>query len=265
MKITFIGAGNMAEAIVSGIVKQQVVAASNVCLTDISEERLEYLSQKYGVETSLNNPSAVADADVVVLAVKPQIFPSVWPEIAEAIKPDTLVISVMAGVPSATIAGGKTIRIVRVMPNTPALIGKGAAGIAAGELATEADLQLAEKLMSAVGIAVRVKEEELHAVTAVSGSSPAYVFYLLENMLAAADQMGMEKGIARELALATVIGAAELMKESGEEADALRNKVTSKGGTTAAAINTMIDRGVGESIIAAMKACAARSRELANG
>ncbi len=265
MRITFIGAGNMAEAIVAGIVKQQVVAASDVCVTDISKERLESLSQKYGVGTSLDNPSAVADADVVVLAVKPQIFPTVWPEIAEAIKPDALVVSVMAGVPSTTISDGKPIRIVRVMPNTPALIGRGAAGIAAGEFATEADLQLAEKLMSAVGIAVRVEEEELHAVTAVSGSGPAYVFYLLENMLAAADRMGLEKGIARELALATVMGAAELMKESGEEAEALRNKVTSKGGTTAAAINTMIDRGVGESVIAAMQACAARSRELANG
>ncbi len=265
MKITFIGAGNMAEAIFAGIIKQQVVAASDVCVTDISEERLADLSEKYGVGTSLDNPSAVAEADVIVLAVKPQIFPMVWPEIAHAINPNALVVSVMAGIPSETIAGGKPIRIVRVMPNTPALIGRGAAGIAAGELATEADLHLAEKLMNAVGLAVRVEEEELHAVTAVSGSGPAYVFYLLENMLAAADQMGLEKGVARELALATVMGAAELMKESGEEADALRKKVTSKGGTTAAAINTMIDRGVGESIISAMQACAARSKELADG
>jgi len=265
MKITFIGAGNMAEAIFAGIIKQQVVAAGDVCVTDISEERLAYLSEKYGVGTSLDNPAAVAEAGVVVLAVKPQIFPAVWPGIVQTLVPDTLIVSVMAGIPSAKIAAGKPIRIVRVMPNTPALIGKGAAGIAPGEFATEDDLKLAEKLMNAVGLTVRVEEKELHAVTAVSGSGPAYVFYLLENMLAAADQMGLEKEIARELALATVMGAAELMKESGEEADALRKKVTSKGGTTAAAINTMIDRGVGESVISAMQACAARSKELADG
>ena len=265
MRITFIGAGNMAEAIFAGIIKTQEVAASHVRVTDISKERLTYLFEQYGVETSMDNPLAVADADVVVLAVKPQIFPSVWPEILDALQSETLVVSVMAGIPSATIADGKPIRIVRVMPNTPALIGMGAAGIAAGEFATEDDLKRAEKLMGAVGMAVRVEEEQLHVVTAVSGSAPAYVFYLLENMLSAAEQMGMEKETARELALATVAGAAELMKQSGEEAEALRNKVTSKGGTTAAAINTMIDRGVGEAVIAAMQACATRSRELANG
>ncbi len=265
MKITFIGAGNMAEAIFAGIIKKKVVNASDVRVTDISKERLTYLSEQYGVETSMDNPSAVADADVVVLAVKPQIFPAVWPEILDALQPETLVVSVMAGVPSSTIAAGKSIRIVRVMPNTPALIGMGAAGISAGEFATEDDLVLAEKLMTAVGMAVRVEEDQLHVVTAVSGSAPAYVFYLLENMLAAAEQMGMEKEIARELALATVAGAAELMKQSGEEAEALRKKVTSKGGTTAAAINTLIDRGVGDAVVAAMQACAERSRELANG
>ena len=159
MKITFIGAGNMAEAIFAGIIKQQVVAASDVCVTDISEERLEYLSGKYGVGTSMDNPTAVADADVVVLAVKPQVFPSVWPEILAALQSDALVVSVMAGVPAATIAAGKPIRVVRVMPNTPALVGKGAAGIAAGEFAAEADLKLAETLMTAVGMAVMVEEE----------------------------------------------------------------------------------------------------------
>ncbi|RKX34009.1 MAG: hypothetical protein DRP64_20455 [Verrucomicrobia bacterium] len=119
--------------------------------------------------------------------------------------------------------------------------------------------------MGAVGATVVVEEEELHAVTALSGSGPAYVFYLLESMLEASGQMGLEKGISRELALATVIGAARLMQETGEEADALRKKVTSKGGTTAAAINTLEERGVKDSIIAALLAAQARSRELANG
>jgi len=265
MKITFIGAGNMAEAIVAGIVDKQVVAAADVFVTDISEERLTHFMMKYDVATSDDNAYPASLADVVVLSVKPQVFPEVWPEIEETLKPGALVVSIMAGVPSSKISNGKPIRVVRVMPNTPALIGEGAAGIAAGEFATKADLQVAEKLMGAVGATVVVEEEDLHAVTALSGSGPAYVFYLLESMLEAAGQMGMEKNIARELALATVIGAARLMQETGEDADALRKKVTSKGGTTAAAIQTLEERGVKESIVAALLAAQTRSRELANG
>ncbi len=265
MKLTFIGAGNMAEAIVSGIIKKQVTAAADICVTDISEDRLMHFFMKYGVSNSGDNAFAVEQSDVVVLSVKPQIFPEVWPEIEAALKPDALVISIMAGIPSETIAGEKPIRVVRVMPNTPSLVGEGAAGIAAGKRATDADLQVAEKLMGAVGITKVVEEEELHAITALSGSGPAYVFYLLEGMLEAADQMGLEKEVARELALATVIGATKLMQETGEAADALRKKVTSKGGTTETAINTMEKKGVKDAIVAALFAAQARSKELANG
>ena len=265
MKIVFIGAGNMAEAVVSGIVANQVVQAGNVCVTDISEERLKHFEKLYAVETALDNAAAVSRADVVVLSVKPQIFPAVWPEIEGALKPDALVVSIMAGIPASTISGGKAIRVVRVMPNTPSLIGEGASGIAAGELATDADLKIAEKIMAAVGITVIVKEEKIDAVTALSGSGPAYVFYLLESMLEAAGQMELDAGISRELALATVIGAAKLMQETGEEADALRKKVSSKGGTTAAAINTLEAHGVKDSVVAALLAAQARSIELAKG
>jgi len=265
MKIVFVGAGNMAEAIVSGILKNRVAAPEEICMTDISEDRLNALFAKYLVGTSEDNAYPVATADVVVLAVKPQVFPEVWPGIAVALKPDALVVSIMAGVPSVKIAGGRPIRVVRVMPNTPSLVGEGAAGIAAGEFATDADLQIAQKLLGAVGATVVVEEEDIHAVTALSGSGPAYVFHLLESMLEAADQMGLEKGISRELALATVIGAAKLMQETGEEAAALRRKVTSKGGTTAAAIKTLEERGVKESIVAALLAAQARSKELADG
>lgn len=253
----------MAEAIVAGILKQRVVDAADLFVTDVSEERLTHFMTKYDVSTSDDNAYPVALSDVVVLSVKPQVFPSVWPEIQAALKPGALVVSIMAGIPSAKIAGGKPIRVVRVMPNTPSLVGAGAAGIAAGEFATEADLRVAEKLMGAVGTTAMVKEEEIDAVTALSGSGPAYVFYLLEAMLEAAEQMGLEKGAARELALATVAGAAKLMRETGEEAGALRAKVTSKGGTTHAAISTLEERGVKEAIIAALLAAQARSRELA--
>ncbi len=265
MNIVFIGAGNMAEAIVAGIVGNNVVEAAEVCVTDIDERRLEHFESGFGIQTSTSNAAAVADADVVVLSVKPQIFPEVWPAIEGALKPDALVVSIMAGVPSAKIANGKPIRVVRVMPNTPSLIGEGAAGVAAGEFATEADLAVATQLLGAVGVALVVKEEEIDAVTALSGSGPAYVFYLLESMLAAADQMELAPDVSRELALSTVIGAATLMKETGEDAAALRAKVTSKGGTTHAAITTLEERGVKDSIIAALFAARDRSVELANG
>ena len=255
----------MAEALVAGIVGKNVCPAGQLCVTDISEVRLQHFIEKYGVKTSLDNPSAVAGADVVMLSVKPQIFPDVWPEIEGALKPDALVVSIMAGVPSQKIAGNKPIRVVRVMPNTPSLVGVGAAGISAGEFATDADLKIAEKLMGAVGTTVIVTEEDIDAVTALSGSGPAYVFLLLEGMLAAADQMGLEKEVSRELALATVIGAAKLMLETGEDAAVLREKVTSKGGTTAAALNTMEERGVKSAVIAALLAAQARSKELAHG
>ncbi len=255
----------MAEAIVAGIVRQNVVEAADVCVTDINEKRLDHFAEQYGVGRSTDNAAAVAQADVVVLSVKPQIFPEVWPGIEGALKPDALVISIMAGIPSAKIANGKPIRVVRVMPNTPALIGEGAAGIAAGEEATEDDLEIAGKLLGAVGIAVVVKEEDIDAVTALSGSGPAYVFYLLESMLEAAGQMGLEPGISRDLALSTVIGAAKLMQQSGEDADVLRAKVTSKGGTTHAAISVMEEQGVKSSVIKALKAAQSRSIELANG
>ena len=265
MKLTFIGAGNMAEAIVAGIVGQGVVEAGDVCVTDIDEDRLAHFVEQYGVGRSTDNAAAAAAADVIVLSVKPQVFPVVWPEIAAAMKPDALVVSIMAGIPSAKIAGDQPTRVVRVMPNTPALVGEGAAGIAAGKFAHDDDLAVAGKLLGAVGVAVRVSEEEIDAVTALSGSGPAYVFYLLEGMLAAAAQMGLEPGVSRELALATVIGAARLMKETGEDADVLRQKVTSKGGTTHAAITTLEKHGVKDAVVAALLAAQARSRELANG
>lgn len=255
----------MAEAIVAGIVGNEVVDADDICVTDIAEERLEHFESGFGTRISMNNAEAVADADVVVLSVKPQIFPSVWPEIENALNPDALVISIMAGIPSKKIAGDKPIRVVRVMPNTPSLVGEGAAGVAAGEFANESDLAIAGQLMAAVGTAVVVKEEEIDAVTALSGSGPAYVFYLLEGMLAAAEKMGLAQEISRELALATVIGAARLMQDTGEDAAALRKNVTSKGGTTAAAINTLDERGVKDAIVSALLAAQQRSRELANG
>jgi len=263
MKIVFVGAGNMAEALVVGLLKSQMAKSDEVCMTDVLDERLAFLNKKYGVKTSLNSADVVREADVVVLAVKPQVFSVVWKGIVDSVCSDALVVSIMAGVSSLKVEEGNMLRVVRVMPNTPALVGVGAAGIAAGVRAQEKDLLWTERLMRSVGVAVRVDEQELDAVTALSGSGPAYVFYWIEALLEAAKEMGLERGVSRELVLQTVIGAATLMKDSGETAEQLRAKVTSKGGTTAAAIEVMKERGVKSAIISALFAARDRSVELA--
>jgi pyrroline-5-carboxylate reductase len=264
MKIAFIGAGNMAEAIVSGIIKQGVFAAGDVTVTDIREERLAFFRETYGTQATADNAAAVRGADVIVLAVKPQMFGDAAATFAGAACDGKLFISIMAGVTASKIEAilNAKVRVVRVMPNTPALVGCGAAGYAAGSSATADDLQLTNDILSAVGVAVEVKENELDAVTALSGSGPAYVFYLLESMLAAADQMGLDPETARKLALATVEGSAKLMDQSGEAADELRAKVTSKGGTTFAATQMFDQQGVKDGIIAGLIAARDRSLEL---
>ncbi len=265
-KIVFIGAGNMAEAIVSGMVEGGFCAPEKVIMTDVRPERLADLAKEYGVSTSTDNRT-VKNAEIVVLAVKPQMMLDVLKGIAPVIRSETLIISIAAGIPAAKIEavlGGKC-RVVRVMPNTPALVGQGASAIAAGTLADEADLEVAEAMLGCVGITVRVAESDLDAVTALSGSGPAYVFYLLEGMLAAAEKMGLDKATARTLALKTVEGAARLMEDSGETADVLRAKVTSKGGTTEAAVCSLDKAGVKEAVVQALLAAQKRSIELSHG
>jgi pyrroline-5-carboxylate reductase len=264
-KVVFIGAGNMAEAIVSGMVADGFCAPEKIIMTDIRPERLTDLEREYGVSTSTDN-SVVKNAEIVVLAVKPQVMMDVLKGIMPVIRKETLIISIAAGIPAAKIEaalGGKR-RVVRVMPNTPALVGQGASAIAAGANADEADIEVTETILGCVGLTVRVKEKKLDAVTALSGSGPAYVFYLLEGMLAAADKMGLDKETARRLALKTVEGAARLMEDTGEEADVLRAKVTSKGGTTEAAIRSMDGAGVKDAVIQALLAAQKRSIELSN-
>jgi pyrroline-5-carboxylate reductase len=265
-KVVFIGAGNMAEAIVSGMVAAQFCAPEKIIMTDVRPERLADLETEYGVSTSTDN-KVVKNAEIVVLAVKPQVMAEVLKGIAPVLRTETLIISIAAGISSAKIEAllGGTRRVVRVMPNTPALVGQGASAITAGLNADEADIEVTEAILGCVGLTVRVQENEMDAVTALSGSGPAYVFYLLEVMLAAAEKMGLEKETARKLALKTVEGAARLMNDSGESADVLRAKVTSKGGTTEAAIRSLDQSGVKEAVVQALLAAQRRSIELSNG
>jgi len=262
-KVVFIGAGNMAEAMVRGMVTADFCAAEKIVMTDIDPDRLADLEEEYEVTISTNN-GVVEQAEIVVLAVKPQILEEVLYEIAPVLQKETLIISIAAGVLCSKIENKlqREPRVVRVMPNMPALIGQGAAAIAAGTCANEADLVVAEALLSCVGLTIRVEEEDLDAVTALSGSGPAYVFYLIEAMLDAAKQMGLKSDIAELLTLQTVEGAVRLIKDFGESATLLRERVTSKGGTTEAAIHTLDQKGVKLAFIHALQAAKARSTEL---
>jgi pyrroline-5-carboxylate reductase len=262
-RIVFLGAGNMAEALVKGLLKAGLAMPSQIAVTDVREERRRFFSETFAVQGLAGNREAVVTADIVVLAVKPQQMRDVLSAIRGSLQPSALVVSIAAGLRTAAIEAGLGGGcVVRVMPNTPALVGAGVSALCGGAGCTAADLTLAEELLGAVGAVVRVREEDMDAVTAVSGSGPAYVFYLMEAMLAAASRLGLTDEVARQLVYGTVAGAARLVTETGSPPSELRERVTSKGGTTAAALDVMRQRELAEILIDAMAAAHRRSREL---
>lgn len=262
--MVFIGAGNMAEALVRGILGARLSRPDHIRVTDVDQQRLKYFESSYQVAGSDDNTEAVKTADIVVLAVKPQVLPGVLKELKGCLPKSTLIISIAAGITIRALETmlGEEARVIRVMPNTPALVGMGAAAFCCGTHATEDDARLVETLFQSVGIIIRLEESALDAVTALSGSGPAYIFYLVEAMLKAAQEMGLERQTARALTLATVSGAARLLMETGLEPAELRRRVTSSGGATAAALEVLENAHVQEELIAAIKAAQTRSREL---
>lgn len=265
-KMSFIGAGNMAEALVKGLLDHKLLNADAIRVADPRVERLEYFKNCYGIFGWENNSRAVQWANEIVLAVKPQQMETVLGELGKEFSADKLFISIMAGIKSKRIEEmlAPSARVIRVMPNTPALIGSGASAYCSGTGAREEDLQFVAQILESVGIAVPVEEKDMDAVTALSGSGPAYLFYLLESMQKAADDMGLDRVVARKLSLATVRGAARLMDETGEDASVLRKRVTSKGGTTAAALRFLNERNVREAVRGALLAARNRSKEISN-
>jgi pyrroline-5-carboxylate reductase len=262
--IAFIGAGNKGEALIRGLLAGRTIAASHIIATDVRAERRNYLTKTFGVRTIEDNLEAVKAADIVVLAVKPQQVDEVLLGFKWAMNDQKLLISIAAGVTTTRIERqlGERMRVMRVMPNTPALVGAGAAAVARGAHATDDDLATTESILSAVGICVRVEEKFIDAVTALSGSGPAYLYYVTEAMIHAGVTAGLERALAKKLAVQTVYGAAKLLAESGEEPESLRRKVTSPGGTTEAALKVMAERKLVGIFGEAMKAAEKRSREL---
>ena len=265
MMISFIGGGNMASALIAGLAGK-LTAGANIHVVDPNAGALERLSAQYGVTTAQAISDSVALSDVIVLATKPQqmreVAAALLPHLAQS---QPLILSIAAGIRGADLSRwlGGYGAIVRTMPNTPALIGMGMTGMVAMDGVSDAQKQAAGDIMAAVGQTVWLEDEaQIDPVTAVSGSGPAYVFYFIEAMEQAAVEMGLSQEQGRQLALATFAGAAQLAIQSDDPVPLLREKVTSKGGTTYAALTSMEASGVKEKIIAAMKAAAARGREL---
>ncbi|MDF3034940.1 MAG: proC [Paucimonas sp.] len=263
LKIAFIGGGNMATALIGGLAGK-LTAGANIHVVDINADALSKLQSQFGVTTSTGIDAAVAGSEVVVLAVKPQQMKDVAAQLRPHIT-GQLVLSIAAGIRAADLSrwlDGHSA-IVRTMPNTPALIGKGITGIVAMSGVNSEQRSAADAIMKAVGATVWLSDESLiDPVTAVSGSGPAYVFYFIEAMQQAAEELGLSTQQGTELAIATFVGAAQLAAQSNEPVSLLRERVTSKGGTTYAALTSMDESGVKAAIVKAMKAASARGREL---
>lgn len=263
-KIVFVGGGNMGEALVAGLIGSRAWKPSQIIVTDVRPEQLEKLQKTYKVGTSADNRWAVRDAHVILLAVKPQHMKHVLEELGPLIRRAQLVLSIAAGIPTAFIENflAKNVPVVRIMPNTPALVRQGAAAIALGRAATETHARTARSIMETVGCVVTVPEKDMDAVTAVSGSGPAYVFYVAEAMKEAGVALGLAPHVADQLVRQTIKGAGALLSQSHEEAHTLRQRVTSPGGTTEAAVNVMERAKVRATFSKALKRAAERSREL---
>jgi len=263
-RLAVVGAGVMGETIVAGLVAagwepEQLVAV------DRYQPRVDEVVGRHGIGSAASIAAAVADADAVLLAVKPQDAVGVLAEIGPAIRPGAVLVSICAGLTASTIEAALPVGtpVVRVMPNTPAKVGEGVSAISAGSAATPEHLELAAALLGSVGKVVTVPEAYQDAVTAVSGSGPAYVFYVVEAMVDAGVLLGLPRDVATTLAVQTVYVSAKLLVETGEHAGRLREQVTSPGGTTAAALRELDAHGVKAAFAAAMEAARDRSRELA--
>jgi len=259
----FIGAGNMATALIKGLIESGLCDRTRLMAADTSPEALRRVSEGFGIKTE-SSLSVAAGCPVLVLAVKPQQIREALGEMKEAITDRHLMISIAAGISLRTIQEviGKPIPLIRVMPNTPALVQRGISALAPGILATEEHLRIARTIFGAVGETVEVTEAQMDAVTALSGSGPGYVFRIMECMVAAGAGIGLAEETARRLVLQTFLGSAHLAQASDEPLTELRRKVTSPGGTTAAGLAVLEARGLEDMIIAAVKSACARSQEL---
>jgi pyrroline-5-carboxylate reductase len=262
--IGFIGGGNMGEALIRGLVTASLLKPQQILVYDVIEDRLKYLQQQYGVQLAPNSPTLAAGCQLIVLAVKPQIMDRALDAVHSSLDHQPLVISIAAGIPLATLEAGlpDNLPIIRVMPNTPALVQQGASALARGHYASDADMELALKLFRAVGKAVEVEEKWMDAVTGLSGSGPAFILLLLESLIDAGVLEGLPRATARELVIQTALGTATMLAQSEKHPGELKDMITSPGGTTIHGLQILEERGVRGALMAAVAAATRRSKEL---
>jgi pyrroline-5-carboxylate reductase len=266
-KVGFVGGGNMGEALIRGLVESNLVPSDAIMVTDVRADRTRQLADQYGVRALAGNSALVTEADVVIFAVKPQIMAPVLREVLPALTNRPLLISLAAGVSTPTIQSvlGKYPRLIRVMPNTPALVLQGVTAIAKTPGLDIEDLETAQEIFTAVGKVVVLDEEQLDAVTGLSGSGPAYVAIVIESLADGGVKMGLDRATAMILATQTVLGAATLLSETGLHPATLKDMVASPGGTTIAGIAALEEGGIRTTFIRAVERATLRSRELGRG
>jgi pyrroline-5-carboxylate reductase len=276
--IGFIGAGTMGEAMISALIQAGVIDASAITASDVSPDRLDSLKRSYGIQVTADNFALFSACDIVVLAVKPHQVVTILSSIAAArgyrIINRKLVISIAAGIPLSKIenclyprldaTSRSLLPVIRVMPNTPSLVLAGMSGMSPNNHATPDDLATAERILRAMGNVIAFKEADLDAVTAVSGSGPAYVFYYIESMIEAGVKSGLTSADAAELVLTTIKGAVKLLETRGDSPEHLRRLVTTPGGTTEAALKVLETRHFKQAIVDAIAAAAEKAREIGN-
>ncbi len=263
-KIAVVGAGHIGGALIGGMLRAKLTASKNIKASRRSETALAALKKGWGINVTTDNKAAVRGADIVILAVKPQVSPEVLTELAAVIRPEQLIISLMAGITAKTIGQklGQPCPVVRAMPNTPCLVDAGATAIAAGAHAGAKELALAECIFSSVGQVVTLPENCMDAVTGLSGTGPVYIFMVIEAMIDGGVKMGIPRGVATSLATQTVLGAAKLVQETGKHPAILKDEVTTPGGTAINAIHVLETKGLRSVIIDAIMTATQRSQEL---
>lgn len=262
--IGFIGCGNMGEAMIGGIIKTSLVTPENIIVGDLHEEKLKKTAERYGVKTTTDNNEVAKNADILILSIKPNSYPAVIKEIKDQVKENVIIVTIAAG---KSIKGteemfGRKLKVVRVMPNTPALVGEGMAAICPNNMMSKEEIEEIFHVFESFGKGEIVNEKLMDVVTSVSGSSPAYVYMFIEAMADAAVLDGMPRSQAYKFAAQAVLGSAKMVLETGIHPGILKDMVCSPGGTTIEAVATLEEKGFRYAVIAAVRSCTKKSREM---
>ncbi len=263
-RIGFIGGGKMGEALVKGVLRAKLSSAGKIIVSDVDKKRCQILEKATGIKTTQENKKVTSGSDIIILAIKPNVMGDILEELKNDITPKHLVVSIAAGIPLSFIESflNKGCRAIRVMPNTPCLVGETAAGYALGKNATRGDGKLVGEILNAVGKSYLLEEKHLDAVTGLSGSGPAFVYTVIEALSDGGVKMGLPRDISTKLAAQTVLGAAKMVLETGMHIGVLRDFVTSPGGTTIAGLHALEKGGIRNALINAVEAATKKSKRL---